>query len=153
MEKFTDVDNNAIFKFSNEFNNDITFYTKTPQGNYYKKDWSIDNFNEHSKFYKQWKKNKKDASIKITYISDQEHINQKQIFTPDDGNNGDEGGGESLKSVWVVYQNKLMGLPSWPKKIKGFTGLRNIYNGRIVLTIYNDNILTPIIMSNKSKTI
>jgi hypothetical protein len=153
MEKFVHSNHNIIFKFSNEFNDDVKYYTKTPQGNYYeKKDWCEDTFKEHSKFYKQWKKNKKDASIKMTFMSDQEHINQKQIFTPDDKNKTSIGGGEALKSIWIVYQNKLMGLPSWPKNLPGLAGLRNQYNSRIVLTIYNESILSSIIMSNKSKT-
>ena len=152
MEKFVHPNNNVIFRFSNNFNNHVKYFKKTANGHLIEQSWDEEIFKEKSVLFKKWKSDENDAVIKISFISDDEHINQKKTFTPDDKNREKEGGGELLKSIWIIFQNKLMGLPSWPKKVAGSKNLRNQYNSRFVLTINNEDILTPIIMSNKSKT-
>jgi hypothetical protein len=137
LYKSKHLNGNELYKCDNNFD--------TNKG-YFKKVSSISNKDEeeYNKLVKTYKEKETFvAELNFTLISSKDASLQNTIFN--------ESSVENHKKLWIDFKGKILGPYDFPKKIKSLSP-RNLLDVRILLKIYDNEILQDIIMSNKSKT-
>ena len=97
---------------------------------------------EYNKYLKSCKLTEKIAEFKFSLISGEKASEQADIFNL---------GIDNLRKLFISYMGKILGPFKYPKKITGLYP-RNLYDIRSILEIYDNNLISDIIMTNKSKT-
>ena len=143
MYKSTHINNNEIYKLTNDFN-----ITEDYEQYYKKTSGSTTNFTKidstkYNNYVSSYGEAEHIASLKFSLISSEEAEKQKDIY--------DETSIDKMRTLFISYQQKTLGPFEFPKNITGIFS-RNLLDLRIILEIKNDKLIKDIIMTNKSKT-
>ena len=134
-ETYKHANNEIKYRLSNNYSEDKIYYKKTSKsGKVCKIDKDL--FKSDLNNYKSGKLFKIDVSL----ISSNVVQKQTEIFRLQK---------EELRGVFIFYKNKTLGPFKYPGR--GISN-RNLLDIRLVLTIFDEDVLNEIIMTNKSHT-